>query len=143
MAENTQKLSIEKKEGCLFITFPPYQSVSQTKLSIAAMYDAVDECKCRKLLIDLRATPKKIPIMDLYELCIYLVSKFGALDIKIAVIASPDAVYPDRFGENVVRNRGLDLIRFVENTQEAIDWLFASEPAFKANRAGAEMGKKG
>jgi hypothetical protein len=32
-------------------------------------------------------------------------------------------VYPDRFAENVVRNRGLDFIRFLDNEQEALDWL--------------------
>ena len=128
MAENTQQFSIEKKDDYLLITFPSYHSVMQFELCIAAMYDAVDDYNCRKLLIDFRATVKQIPIMDLYDMCIYLVSKFGLAHARIAVIASPDAVYPDRFGENVVRNRGLEFMRFVENMQEAIDWLCLTKP---------------
>jgi hypothetical protein len=131
MAENTQQFSIKKKDEYLLITFPPYRSVQQAELHIAAMYDAVDEYNCRKLLIDLRATQKKVPIMELYELCLYLVSKFGPLHAKIAALASPEAVYPDRFGENVVRNRGLDLIRFVGNMQEAQEWLLMTTPAIQ------------
>ena len=107
------------------IISPPYKSVSQTKSHVTAMYDAVDQYNCRKLLVDIRATKKKVPIMELYELCLYLVSKFGPAHAKIAVLVWPEAAYPDRFGENVVRNRGLDLIRFVTQEQEALDWLLA------------------
>jgi hypothetical protein len=67
--------------------------------------------------------------MELYDLCLYMVAKFGPLMAKIAVVASPEAVYPDRFGENVLRNRGLDCIRFVDNEQEALDWLLAHQRA--------------
>lgn len=127
MAENEQQFSAEKKDGYLLVTFPPYQSVSQAELCVAAMYDAVDEYNCRTLLIDLRANHKKVPIMELYELCLYLVSKFGPVYAKIAIVAPPEAVYPDRFGENVVRNRGLNLLRFVGNMQEATDWLLMTK----------------
>ncbi|MDO8302393.1 MAG: hypothetical protein Q7T18_04035 [Sedimentisphaerales bacterium] len=129
MAENTPPLSIEKKDEYLLITFPPYRSVPQAESYIEAMFDAVDEHNCRKLLIDLRATRRQVPVMELYELCIYLVGKFGPVHAKIAVVASPEAAYPDRFGENVVRNRGLNLIRFVGNTQEALNWLLTTKPA--------------
>jgi hypothetical protein len=131
MAENAEHIKIEKKDDYLLITFPPYRSVSQTEAQISAMYDAVDEHNCYRLLIDLRSTKKRIPIIELYELCIYLVGKFGPLHPRIAVLASPEAVYPDRFGENVVRNRGLDLIRFVEAQQEALDWLLVNKQAMQ------------
>jgi len=129
-------LSIEQKDDYLLITFPPYQSVSTAQSHIEAMYNAVDEYHCHKLLIDLRATKKKVPIMEMYELCLYLVSKFGPIHPKIAALASPEAVYPDRFGENVVRNRGLDLIRFAGDMQEAIDWLLTTKPATQHPKSG-------
>ena len=131
MAENIEQFSIEKKDDYLLVTFPPYRSVCQIESCITAMYDAVDEHKYCKLLIDLRATHKQVPIMEMYELCLYLVSKFGHLNAKIAALASPEAAYPDRFGENVVRNRGLDLIRFVGTMQEAQDWLLTSKPTVR------------
>ena len=123
MAEIKPQVTIENKGEYFLATLPPYQSVSQTEANIAALYEAVDKNNCRKLLVDVRATHKQVPIMELYELCLYVVSKFGPIHPKIAVVSSPEAVYPDRFGENVVRNRGLDLIRFVNDEQEALDWL--------------------
>jgi len=131
MAENIEQFSIEKKDDYLLVTFPPYQSVPQMESYIAAMYDAVDAHNYHKLLIDFRATHKQVPIMEMYELCLYLVSKFGPLHAKIAAVASPEAVYPDRFGENVVRNRGLDAIRFVDDMQGAINWLLSTKPAVR------------
>lgn len=131
MVENLPQLKIEQKDGYLILTFPPYRSLQQIENVINEMYAAVDKYNCHKLLIDLRSTKKKIPIIELYELCIYLVSKVGHLNARIAVIASPEAVYPDRFGENVVRNRGLDLIRFVEGEQGALEWLLAAKAAVR------------
>jgi hypothetical protein len=129
MAENAQRISIVKKDEYLSVTLPSYESLSKRELQLSAIYDAVDEHGCRRLLIDSRATRKQVPIMDLFYLGTYLVSKFGPLLVKMAVLVSPEAVYPDHFGESVVRNRGLDLIRFVDNEQEALNWLLARNPA--------------
>lgn len=126
MRTNIQLPDIEKKDGYLLATFPPYQSLPQMKSCFAAVYDAIEEQDSRKLLIDLRATRQQVPVIELYELCIYLADKFEPVYAKIAVLASQEAVYPDRFGENVVRNRGLYLVRFVANKQEALDWLLTT-----------------
>jgi hypothetical protein len=89
------------------------------------MYDAVHEHDARRLLIDCRATRQLIPVLDLYDLCLYMVTTFGPMNIRIAVLASPEAAYPDRFGENVMRNRGLDLIRFLEDEHSTVEWLLS------------------
>jgi hypothetical protein len=127
MAE-CEQLKAENKGEYLKITFPPYKSLSQMESCIRETYNAVDEYKSHKVLVDFRATQKKVPIMELYALCIYLVTKFGPVRAKIAAVASHDAVYPDRFGENVLRNRGVDFIRFVDDETEAIEWLLAARP---------------
>jgi hypothetical protein len=114
-----------EKEDYHLVVFPPYESVEKMQSEIYNMYAAVDHLTSPRLLVDVSATRKKVPVLDLYELCIYMVGKFGPLYPRIAILASPEAVYPDRFGENVVRNRGLDLIRFVDSEQEALDWLRA------------------
>ena len=119
MAANAEQIKVEEKGDYLQVTLQAYESEKQMESQISAMYDAVDQRHAPRLLVDCRATHKRIPIMELYDLCIYLVSKFGHLHTRMAVLASPEATYPDRFGENVVRNRGLDLIRFVAHEQEA------------------------
>src|SRR5690242_16649238 len=131
MGEDMQHITVEKQEGYLFVTFPAYESVSAMEQQISAMYDAVEQNHAQKVLVDFRATRAQVPIAELFRLCVYLVGKFVPVHPRIAVLASPEAVYHDRFGENVVRNRGLDLLRFVDNEQEALDWLFFRKPDLK------------
>lgn len=128
MVQNEQQINVKKRDEYLFVIFPPYESPEQAQSQIAALYDAVDRHNASRLLIDCRATRHLIPIFELYELCLYLVSKLGLKNPRMAVIVSPEAVYPDRFGENVARNRGLDLIRFIDNEQAALDWLLERAP---------------
>jgi hypothetical protein len=123
MVGNAQQIGVENKGDYLLVTLQPYQSEKQMEAQIGAMYDAVERHHAPRLLVDCRATRKLIPVFELYELCLYLVSKFLPLGPRMAVFASPEAVYPDRFGENVVRNRGLNFIRFVDNEQTALAWL--------------------
>jgi hypothetical protein len=125
MAPDTKPIVVDAREGYLSITLPAYESPEQKKAQIAAVYDAVHEHNARRLLVDCRATKRLIPVFDLYDLCLSMVSMFGSRDIRIAVLASPEATYPDRFGENVVRNRGLDLIRFTEDEHDTLQWLLA------------------
>jgi len=123
MAQTRAEMCIEDCGTYLYIILPPYESVAAMQDHIENIYDAVEKYGNRKILVDATATEKQIPIFELYDLCIYLVAKFKDTRPKIAVIAHPSAVYPDRFGENVVRNRGLDLIRFIDSIDEAITWL--------------------
>lgn len=125
MAQGAKPIVVDARSGYLSITLPAYESPEKKKAQIAAVYDAVDEHKARRLLIDCRATKRLIPVLDLYDLCLSMVSTFGPMDIRIAVLASPEAAYPDRFGENVLRNRGLDLIRFLEDEHDTVKWLLS------------------
>jgi hypothetical protein len=125
MAQATKPIDVDARDGYLSITLPAYESPEQKKVHISAMYDAVNEHKARRLLIDCRATKQLIPVLDLYDLCLYMVSTFGPLNIRIAALVSPEAAYPDRFGENVLRNRGLDVIRFLEDEHNSVEWLLS------------------
>jgi hypothetical protein len=125
MAQGTKPIVVDAREGYLSITLPAYESPEKKKAQISAVYDAVDQHKARRVLIDCRATKRLIPVFDLYDLCLSMVSTFGTMDIRIAVLVSPEAAYPDRFGENVLRNRGLDLIRFLEDEHDMVEWLLS------------------
>jgi hypothetical protein len=123
LRNNRPEIRIEKRGDYLLVTPPTFESLSESESQVSAMRDAAIRHNATKLLIDMRATRQRIAVVDLYEFCLDLVAKFGPLVAKIAVVASPEAAYPNRFGETVVRNRGLDCIRFVDNEQEALDWL--------------------
>jgi hypothetical protein len=125
MAQDPKPIVVDAREGYLSITLPAYESPEKKRAQISAVYDAVHQHNARRLLIDCRATKRLIPVLDLYDLCLFMVSTFGPMDIRIAVLVSPEAAYPDRFGENVLRNRGLDLIRFMEDEHNTLEWLLS------------------
>jgi hypothetical protein len=129
MAQGTEPIVVDPRDGYLSITLPAYESPEKKKAQIAAVYDAVNEHDARRLLIDCRQTKRLIPVLDLYDLCLHMVTTFGPVDVRIAVLASPEAAYPDRFGENVLRNRGLDLIRFLEDEHTTVEWLLSDSKA--------------
>ena len=131
---DTAGVIVEIREGYALMTLPAYQSPSIFAAQVAAMYDAAVTHDARLVLIDCRATRKQIPVLDLYELCILMVSKFGPLHPRIAVLVSPEAAYEDRFGENVLRSRGLDVIRFLEGEPEAVAWLLGEAPDSERQR---------
>ena len=129
MTRATEPIVVAPKNGYLSITLPAYKSAHSAEARIAAMADAIEKHQAPRVLIDLRATHQRIPILALYELCTYMVATFRASPPKIAAVISPQAAYHDHFGENVLRNRGLDFIRFVTHEAAAIDWLLDSETA--------------
>jgi hypothetical protein len=120
---NPTQFNIENKKEYLYVTLTPYHSVDEMKSQIAQIHNAVDLYKCRKLLIDVTSTKEKIPILQLFDICVYLVEKLGEANPKIAALVSATAIYDDRFGENVIRNRGMDIMRFVTDTTQALNWL--------------------
>jgi hypothetical protein len=129
MTQVTESIVVDVREGYLWVTLPAYESPEKKKEQISAVYDAVHEHNARRLLIDCRSTKRLIPVLDLYDLCLSMVSTFGPVDIRIAVLVSPEAAYPDRFGENVMRNRGLDLIRFMADEHNTLEWLLSDRKA--------------
>lgn len=120
-----QQVRIEKRDDYLFITLLPYSSVGEFKSEISRIREALISNDCRKLIIDATSTKERIPILELFEICLFMVDELHRISPRIAVVAVPEAVYEDRFGENVIRNRGLNLMRFVADFQEAVDWLSA------------------
>jgi hypothetical protein len=125
MTQVTNPIVVDARDGYLLITLPAYESPEEKKVQISAIFDAVNEHNARRLLVDCRATRRLIPVLDLYDLCLYMVSTFGPMAIRIAVLVSPEAAYPDRFGQNVLRNRGLDVIRFLEDEHNTVEWLLS------------------
>ena len=129
MSGKIDSLKIEKKENYMLVVFPPYYSLEVCEQYVSQMYEAVDKCKIPRVLIDFLGTKEKIPIFDLYELGCYFSKKNMDRKPRISVVCSKETANPDAFFQNVVRNRGVDLIRFVENYEEAFAWLEVEDPA--------------
>lgn len=77
--------------------------------------------KNNKLLIDGTRFEEKLSITERYLVAeeSLLFARYG---IKVAVVDKPERIDPQRFGELVARNRGVDLSVFTD-FQAAEEWL--------------------
>jgi hypothetical protein len=83
---------------------------------------ACDEHHCYKLLVDITDNPRPLPVTDLYDLGGYARQVAGSGPYRIAILAREEAVYPDRFFENVTVNLGLQVKVFTVR-EAALGWL--------------------
>jgi len=77
--------------------------------------------KVEAILIDVRGITTEIPTMARLEFGSYMAEK-RPHTIKIAFVGSKDAVWPDRFLENVAVNRGVKA-KVVTEIEEALNRL--------------------
>jgi hypothetical protein len=89
------------------------------------LYQAVTHHGATRLLIDSTAIVKQLPIMDLYEIGRRVAETHQTHPLSIAIVSHRGAVYPDRFFQTVVSNRGVNLLVFVEDFDAAAAWLSA------------------
>jgi hypothetical protein len=92
---------------------------------VSLMAQAMAECQAAqvtKLLVDISET-SQVPLTaaDRFELSTALAETWDR-SIRIAVVARPDQMDKDRFGELVARNRGL-VVKGWTSEEEALAWL--------------------
>jgi len=114
-------LEIVKAEGHLRIIYSGPFSSAAVRDSVGAMLAVCTREKCAKVLFDCRPMTGEMTVLDRFE-----AGEYGASTIppsmKIAMLGREDQILPDRFFENVVRARGLDVAVF-SDADEAIEWL--------------------
>lgn len=64
-----------------------------------------------------------VPVMLRFELGQALVDGLP-LDIRLAILETPDQFDPERFGETVMANRGV-MVKITTSLDEAVEWLAA------------------
>ena len=85
---------------------------------------AHDHCvarKCDALLWDIRGSAGTFALMDRFYLAEGC-AKFWRRQLKVSFLGRPDHMLPDRFGQTVAQNRGIQIQVFVEE-KPALDWL--------------------
>jgi len=97
----------------------------------AASEPVLAECLTRKqdlLLVDLTGLVRQpVSTLDRYRLGASVVV-FSRKLRKVATVAQAEFVDPRKFGEQVARNRGVN-VRVFTDLDEAQRWLFEKEPA--------------
>ena len=119
MADN---LVVEKKDQSILVHFPRYETLTLTEKHFATVFKICDKYKCYEVLVDGRAMREKIPILDLYDLACFIAEQNKGRHVTMAIVIMPDIAYTDRFGENVARNRGVNVMRFTD-MNKASAWL--------------------
>jgi hypothetical protein len=80
-----------------------------------------------RLLIDYTGvTHEPLTAVGLFEL-VDGVAAFWPRDIRVASLVRPDQRRPDRFNILVARNRGIESLDFLNET-EAVEWLIHAGP---------------
>jgi len=79
------------------------------------------EEKLGRILIDTRGITTEIPTIARFEFGIHMAEQ-RPREFKIAFVGSEQNVWPDRFLENVSRNRGVN-VKIVTDIEKALNWL--------------------
>ncbi len=114
-------LEVVRKEGYLHITFSGAFSLAKTKHVVDAVLERCSEEGCSNVLFDCRPMTGEITILERFHVGEYLAMTMPD-SLWIAMLGREDQMLPDKFFENVVRNRTLILgvFSFID---EAIEWL--------------------
>ena len=115
------EILIEARPQYLFTKFAGPFTYSFASAGFKQVAEATEKHKCSRVLIDVTGLTGEIGIMDLHDLGVELAA-LQKYFTRIAMLVRPDQLLPDRFMQNVVRNRGLDGTGFVD-LSEAEAWL--------------------
>jgi len=114
------EMKIELRQEYVYVVFSgPYDfrsALAQFKQAAAASVQS----QLSRVLMDMAAVTGEISIVDLHDLAVELSSQKAVT--RAAMVARKDQLLPDRFMENVARNRGLPGRGFLDFC-EAEKWL--------------------
>ena len=116
-----EQLKIEIVDGILRASVSGPFSLVNAKTFFQEILRVAREENLDKILIDARKITTKIPTTGRFEFGTHM-SEQQPFRIKIALVGSTDAVWPDRFLETVAHNRGVNA-RVTTEIKEALDWL--------------------
>ena len=116
-----ERLEIEVLDGVVRASVSGTFSLDNAKTFFQEILGRAREEGVNKILIDARGITTQISTMARFEFGSYL-AKQRPHQIKIAFVGHKDAVWPDRFMENVSVNRAVKA-KVVTEIKDAIDWL--------------------
>jgi hypothetical protein len=120
-----------KKDDYLNVTVSGFYSLSEVKKLFTQLLEKVVSKKLTKLFVDVCQVHGKITMLERFyfgEFAALEAIRFkglGLSKIAIAFYGIEPIIDPDRFGEIVARNRGLNVIVTTE-TEEATQFLHAN-----------------
>ena len=116
-----EKLEIEVLDGVVRASVSGAFSLDNAKTFFQEILRRAREEGVNKILIDARGITTEIPTMARFQFGSHLAEQ-RPHQIKIAFVGHKDAVWPDRFLENVSVNRAVNA-KVVTEIKEALNWL--------------------
>jgi hypothetical protein len=117
------EITLESRPDYLLVRLTGPLQLESAKRHFTVVIDACRKHGFAKVLLDTRLQTGAISIAERYRLAEHLLAVWPP-QIRLAVVAAPEQSLPDRFGENVVVNRGLIAKWFVD-WDKAVEWLGA------------------
>lgn len=123
--------SVNSDQHYLLVTIEGWYSLSNALAFFKYALDQTLIHEKRSLLIDVNKLEGTIPLTDRFifseTLSGYFIQKAVGKINRVAVVGKEPIVDPERFGETVARNRGLNVYVFTDS-QQAVQWLTEAEP---------------
>jgi hypothetical protein len=122
------KYSFTQKENYLSVNVSGYFSLSDAKKMFTEALEVLYEIKFSKLLFNVCKVKGRVTTMDRYDLAEYAAIESinfllqGLPKITISFYGVEPIIDPERFGELVARNRGLN-IKVTTDKNEALNFL--------------------
>ena len=116
-----EKLEIKVLDGIVWASVSGRFSLENAKTFLLEILQRGRVEGINKILIDARSITTEISTIARFEFGNYLVS-LNPYQTSIAIVGNEDAVWPNRFLENVLVNRAVD-VKVVTEIKEALKWL--------------------
>lgn len=117
------QIDIELKRDWLLARFMGTGDVEQLTGHYPKIANECVAAKAKRLLVDFTQVQLPVSTLDRFDMGQRAVI-FAELGIKIAAVATKDQIDPERFGELVAKNRGVNIRAFID-MRAAEEWLMA------------------
>jgi len=115
------RLVFTRQDGLLWVTAAPFEFRVGTAAAAMRLVRAEHRRQpATGILIDAQAVTGRISLVDRALFAVYVAGLH--FHVPIAMVASEVVIHPDRFGQQVARGLGLNLVVFTAAV-DASDWL--------------------
>ena len=120
------QLKVEQMPGYLAARFIGVGVAEDVWRQFNFIAEHCNRTKNNKLLIDTAEAEFKVSLAERF-LAVEEARVFARYRLKVAVVTKPERLDPQRFGETVARNRGVNISAFT-NVEDAEKWLLKRPP---------------
>jgi len=115
------ELTYDLKPDHLIARFGGQGQAEEIPLQFQAIVEQCNQAGLRRALIDISAVQVKLTFMDRVRMAENGVI-FARSGIRLAFVGLPEQAHPERIGELMAQNRGVD-VKIFTDIQVAEDWL--------------------